>query len=173
MTLRSVIGKGSVFAVTVPRGRREDHVAADAVSSISSAFDLTGLLVLVIDDELAVREGMQALLEKWGCEVIAAASGAEMRESLTALRRIPDFIISDYRLAREETGVAVIETLRTEFNAEVPALLVTGDTGAERPRDGDAGGLPILHKPLNPARLRTLMANLVHKPAARKPRRFG
>jgi signal transduction histidine kinase/CheY-like chemotaxis protein len=174
VTLRSVVGKGSVFAVTLPRGRKEEHVPAHSGAISSGAFDLTGVLVLVIDDEAAVREGMEVLLRKWGCEVVSAESGAEMRECAGALQRMPDFIISDYRLARAETGAAVVEMLRSEFNADIPALLVTGDTGAERYREGDRGGLPILHKPLNPARLRTLMANLVRKPLPREqPRRFG
>ena len=41
----------------------------------AAAFDLSGALVLVIDDEGAVQEGMAALLRKWQCEVLTAGSG--------------------------------------------------------------------------------------------------
>jgi DNA-binding response OmpR family regulator len=52
--------------------------------------------------------------------------------------------------------------LRGEFNTEIPAVLLTGDTGVERQlRDQEVAGLPVLQKPLNPARLRTLIANLL------------
>ena len=171
--LRSVLGRGSVFSVSLARGRKDDHVAADPVAAMSVAFDLSGVLALVIDDEIAVREGMEVLLRRWNCDVVTASSGEEMKEKLAGLRRIPDLIISDYRLRGDENGIAVIEMLRDEFNLEVPALLVTGDTGAEK-WDREASGIPVLHKPLNPARLRTLIANLVLRPAAKeRPRRAG
>jgi len=82
--------------------------------------------------------------------------------------RIPDLIICDYRLRGEETGIAVVELLRNEFNSEVPALLVTGDTaGADR--SAECGDLPLLRKPLNPARLRTL----IHQSFAGEPAQGG
>jgi two-component system, sensor histidine kinase len=160
--LRSVMGKGSMFSITLPRGSREDYVPAES-SSESAAFDLSHALVLVIDDEAAVQEGMAALLRKWQCDVLTAGSGAEMMSKLIAVQRLPDLIVSDYRLRDNENGIQVVEALRTEFNVDIPALLVTGDTGPDRLRDAEASGLPILHKPLNPARLRTLIANLLRE----------
>jgi len=62
--------------------------------------------------------------------------------------------VSDYRLRGEENGIQLVARLREEFNAEIAALIVTGDTGPERLREAQASGLHILHKPLNPARLR-------------------
>jgi CheY-like chemotaxis protein len=72
-------------------------------------------------------------------------------------------IICDYRLRAGENGIEVVEMLRNEFNVDIPAVLVTGDTAPDRLRDAEASGLPILHKPLNPARLRTLIANLLRE----------
>jgi signal transduction histidine kinase/CheY-like chemotaxis protein len=164
VALRSVMGKGSVFSITLPRGCREDYVPAQS-SPETAAFDLSHALVLVIDDEAAVQEGMAALLRKWKCDVLTAGSGAEMMGKLVAVQRIPDLIVSDYRLRDNENGIQVVEVLRSEFNVDIPALLVTGDTGPDRLRDAEASGLPILHKPLNPARLRTLIANLLRERA--------
>jgi two-component system, sensor histidine kinase len=160
VTLRSELGKGSMFALTLPRGRRED-LAPPESSPESAAFDLSQSLVLVIDDEAAVREGMATLLRKWKCDVLTAGSGVEMKSKLVELQRLPDLIVSDYRLRGGENGIEVVEMLRSEFNIDIPALLVTGDTAPDRLRDAEASGLPILHKPLNPARLRTLIANLL------------
>jgi len=164
--LRSIPGKGSVFSVNVPRGREQD-VAANPVVESSTPFDLTGVLILVIDSDPAVLQAMETLLRKWKCEVIAAASGDEMRGKLAAAARVPSLIISDYRVRRVSTlsvapALAVIDMLRGEFNTEIPAVLLTGDTGTERAtRTTEVAGLPVLHKPLNPARLRTLIANLL------------
>ena len=103
------------------------------------------------------------LLRKWQCDVLTAGSGAEMMSKLVTLQRLPDLIVSDYRLRGTENGIQVIEMLRTEFNVDIPALLVTGDTAPDRLRDAEASGLHILHKPLNPARLRTLITHLLRE----------
>jgi signal transduction histidine kinase/CheY-like chemotaxis protein len=174
--LRSIPGKGSVFSVAVPRGREEDVIANTAVEH-TTAFDLTGVLVLVIDSEPAVRQAMEALLGKWHGEVITAASGAEMKAKLPLVRRVPSLIISDYRPRAPATlgsgpTLAAIDMLRGEFNTEIPAVLLTGDIGTEHSdRDQEVAGLPVLQKPLNPAKLRTLIANLLRIDEKERTRR--
>lgn len=160
LELRSQVGKGSVFTVRVPRGRPEDHVPFDSPHQVAPDLDVANALVLIIDDEVAVREGMENLLRKWKCEVVAAGSGAEMLEKMAHFERLPDLIVSDYRLRDDENGIRVVERLCEEFNAEVPALIITGDTGPDRLREAEASGLYILHKPLNPSRLRALISSL-------------
>jgi signal transduction histidine kinase len=164
--VRSRPGKGSVFSVAVPRGREQDVTAHPTTESVTP-FDLTGVLILVIDSDPAVLQAMETLLHKWNCEVIAASSGEDMRRRLASASRVPSLIISDYRprgpsaLGSAPT-LGVIEMLRNEFNSEIPAVLLTGDTATERTaRAQEVAGLPVLHKPLNPARLRTLIANLL------------
>jgi CheY-like chemotaxis protein len=103
---------------------------------------------------------MLALLGKWRCEVVAADSCTQMLEKLVTVQRMPDLIVSDYRLQGDENGIDVVARLREEFNAQVPALLITGDTGMEQLREAEESGLHVLHKPLNPSRLRALIANL-------------
>jgi two-component system, sensor histidine kinase len=160
LELRSQLGKGSMFAVTVPRGRREDFVPGEADGQIFVDRDVANSLILVVDDEPDVRESMLALLGRWRCEVVAAESCDEMLQKLVSVQRMPDLIVSDYRLKDGENGIDVVARLREEFNAQVPALLITGDTGLEQLREAEESGLHVLHKPLNPSRLRALIANL-------------
>jgi signal transduction histidine kinase/FixJ family two-component response regulator len=173
--LRSVPGKGSVFSVGVPRGREQDVTANPAEST--TPFDLTGVLILVIDSDPAALQAMETLLGKWSCDVIAAASASEMKEKLALAPRVPSLIISDYRprgVASLGAGptLGIIDMLRGEFNTEIPAVLLTGDTGVERSvRAQEVAGLPVLQKPLNPARLRTLIANLLRMDDAERERR--
>jgi two-component system, sensor histidine kinase len=167
--LRSRVGKGSVFAVTVPRGQLDDHAILDPRAELTAHFDLGGRLVLVVQSNLADRESVRELLTSWNCEVLAAASGAEMRASLGALSRQPDLIIADEPGAADSGGT-VVEMLRNEFNADVPALLVSVTVGAGMPgavRDG----LPVLHKPFRPGQLRTLINNVLHAPVEQAQRR--
>jgi DNA-binding response OmpR family regulator len=83
-----------------------------------------------------------------------------MLGKLVSVQRMPDLIVADYRLRGGESGIDVVARLREEFNAQVPALLITGDTGIEQLREAEESGLHILHKPLNPSRLRALIATL-------------
>jgi signal transduction histidine kinase len=160
LELRSQLGKGSVFAVTVARGRREEFIPGEADGQIVVDRDVANSLILVVDDEPDVRDSMLALLGKWRCEVIAAESCSQMLEKLITVQRIPDLIVADYRLRGAESGIEVVARLREEFNAQVPALLITGDTGMEQLREAEESGLHVLHKPLNPSRLRALIATL-------------
>jgi hypothetical protein len=61
----------------------------------------------------------------------------------------------------------VIDALRSEFNEDIPALLITGDTGPERLRDlerqarGTASGISVLHKPVKDSDLRDALGSLL------------
>ncbi len=54
----------------------------------------------------------------------------------------------------------MIEALRAEFNEDIPAVLITGDTGPERIREIEASGLAVLHKPLQEDELRACLSTL-------------
>jgi CheY-like chemotaxis protein len=168
LELRSTPGKGSVFAVTVERGRQEDLAILDPVAEITASFDLTGRLALVVQSDLADREDLQELLTSWNCEVLLAASGAQMLACLGGLARPPDLIIAAGP-APAENGSADVEMLRNEFNADVPALLVSTATGPGVPAE-DHNGVPVLRRPFRAGRLRTLINNLLHAPVARARR---
>ena len=164
--LRSVVGKGSRFSVTVPRGRPEEQLTTAPQVQLPLDADVAGALVLLIDDEISVREGIQEQMRRWRCEVIGAGSGAEIIGKMAFLQRLPDLIVSAYRLRSDESGIRIVERLREEFSADIPALIVTDDTGPQRLREAQASGLYILHKPLNPSRLRALIASLRQRKSA-------
>jgi two-component system, sensor histidine kinase len=168
LELRSRVGKGSVFAVTVDRGRHEDHAILDPVAEITARFDLSGRLALIVQSDLAGREALKDLLTSWNCEVLMASSGAEMLACLGGLGRPPDLIIADGP-APAENGTADVDMLRNEFNADVPALLVSAGSGPAVSGE-DRNGLPVLRRPFHAGRLRTLVNNLLHAPVARARR---
>jgi CheY-like chemotaxis protein len=114
-------------------------------------------LVVVIEDEAIVMIGYQMLFESWGYRVVAAGSADDVLANLPLDGSTPDVIIADYRLKDGQTGVAAIRSIQEAFGKVIPAILITGDTGAERLREAAASGLPILHKPVNGTQLRDLL----------------
>jgi len=153
-------GRGSVFAVEVPRAKEIHEIRpASLVSGIEEL--LQGARVLVVDDDALVREALAGLMAQWGCRVVTAATGTQALETVAGLSGPPDAVLCDYRLPAGETGDAVICRLRERFGPELPAAMITGDTTPERLREAKASGVPLLHKPVQPARLRALLECLV------------
>jgi len=153
-------GEGSTFSISLERA----NITAKPETSATTVHELPvyegDLLVAVIDDEYSVREGMQALLETWGCEVFAAASQDEILATLRQKGRPPDGIIADFRLRENKTGIEVIHAIHAEFNHAIPALIVTGDIAVDRLREVNNSGFQVLHKPVAPLKLRNFIRNL-------------
>ena len=123
--------------------------------------DLSGHIILVIDDEPVILRGMKGLLEQWGCQVLAAESVAQAVAYVQATMPCLAAIIADYRLRNHETGVEAIACIRALLKKEVPGFLITGDTAPERLQEAYASGYQILHKPVPPARLRALLGHII------------
>ena len=156
LTLASVPGKGSVFRFALPLSDAKVVPRLPRAEAPSR-----GGLILVVDDEPAIQEAMRSLLQGWGHEVIAAGSCAQMLERVADCASRPDLIICDYRLRGEESGIAAIQRLQQEFNHEIPAMLVTGDTAPDRLQEAQASGLLLLHKPVPRGKLRAAIGNLM------------
>ncbi|QJR16571.1 diguanylate cyclase [Usitatibacter palustris] len=161
--VRSVPGRGSCFRVRVPIGRAEDAEPMEVDDEPRAVEPFQGRFIVVVDDEPAVLDAMSILLTAWGCEVAFADSGAMILGKLATAARKPDLVLCDYRLRNGESGIEVIGDIRAEFNEEIPAALITGDTGPDRLKEARESGLPLLHKPVKAARMRALMAQLLRE----------
>lgn len=159
--VRSRVGKGSRFSITVPLAAARSEVTEAQALFATMDDPARGKRVVVIDDDALVLDGMGGILRSWGCEVVTAESGETALARLTAQRLKPDLIISDYRLANGKSGIEAIERLRGELAAAIPAFLISGDTAPERLREASASGYHLLHKPLTPMRLRAMLNQLV------------
>lgn len=156
--LSSEVGRGSRFTVDVPLAEAAELPAPVDAGTARLKDSIPGSFVLVIDDEAGVRESMQLLLGGWGCYVLAVASGRDAVQRLEAYDRVPDLILSDYRLGDGETGPAAIRAVCDAIGQAVPAVLVTGDTAPERLREAGESGYRLLHKPVLPETLRWIVA---------------
>jgi CheY-like chemotaxis protein len=116
---------------------------------------------MVIDDDELVRDGTRGLLKSWGCLVATAESEDAAMAKLAGPGRRPDLIISDYHLAQGKAGFELIDRLRRACGAQIPAFLISGDTAPERLREARASGYYLLHKPVLPITLRSVVSQLL------------
>ncbi|WP_236200881.1 PAS domain-containing hybrid sensor histidine kinase/response regulator [Pseudomonas pseudonitroreducens] len=158
--VRSVPGRGSVFAIEVPLVRDlPAPVAADNAPRAVTGDPLPGRRLLVIDNEDAILASMAALLGQWGCEVLLAS---DFDEALSVLKgRAPEVILADYHLDHGQTGCDAVHRLRLQFAAELPAVMITADRSDECRRALQKLGVPLLNKPVKPGKLRAVLSLLL------------
>jgi signal transduction histidine kinase/CheY-like chemotaxis protein len=159
VTLCSEPGHGSCFCIEIPEASGTSNIVEPRVVGYEA--EVVRGLILVIDDEAAIRDAMHSLLTTWGYAVITAGSAAEMLANLAQCPKRPDMIICDYRLRGEENGIDVVRQLQSECNEAIPAMLITGDTAADRLLEAQASGLLLLHKPVPNGKLRAAIVNLM------------
>ena len=157
LELESTEGGGSEFRVYVPVGENA-KVTQPSVAMVPE-FDqeLHGMRVLVIDDEKPILEALKVLLEGWGCDVITAETVESARQELISRDVAPHAILSDYRLRENITGVEAIKAVEAMLGQEIPALLITGDMNVETSSEEGVDDYRVLHKPVQPARLRAFL----------------
>jgi signal transduction histidine kinase/CheY-like chemotaxis protein len=155
--LASTVGRGSRFAILVPMADECVTSTEPVDSPHPAAFAIEGKVILVIGDAPIVLEGTGGLLGKWGYSVLTAGSDEAALIRLAERQQRPDLIISDYHLASGKTGIRAIEQINAAFGSSIPAILISGDTAPEPLRDAEDRGYILLHKPVDPMRLRAVM----------------
>ncbi|MBV2208217.1 MAG: PAS-domain containing protein [Thermomonas sp.] len=149
--LKSVLGSGSMFAVSVPRSRAPDVQYA-------AQRGLSGKRVLVVDNEAMARDALALLLRGWGCAV-AVADGQQGAELALGQAQF-DLWIFDYHLDDGDDGIALYTRLSERYMPPPCMLLSADQTGTVRSAAQEAG-LPLLSKPLRPLALKSMLDRLL------------
>jgi PAS domain S-box-containing protein len=144
--VRSEEGRGSVFSVQVPMTSSRPQLSSNPRKPSGPTAAAT---ILVIEDDADVLEGLCLILSSWGHSVIGATSGEAAVQQMLMSSRTPDLVIADYRLQDGETGGQVVIHLWTRLGQDVPAIILSDETSAERLRQVHALGFPVLHKPVH------------------------
>ena len=164
VNLRSRPGHGSMFSIDVPWG---DAALIQPPTPISTPGQIPAdALVLLVDDESAILRGMTELFDNWNIDLVTAHSATEAEHWIGSVGRLPDVIVSDYRLPDDRDGIEVILQLRRRFGHDIPAIVITGDTAPDTILRISQAGFPLLHKPLRPAKLRALLTHLIQQARA-------
>ena len=156
-TLRSHLGQGTRFTLEVPLARA-DAAPPDAAPA-APVTRLNGLAVMVIEDDALAAEGLVGLLQSWGCTV-TASDGQQQALAQMAQTGVPDVIVSDYRLRGDENGISAVNALCQAAGQSISACLMSGDTDQALITQARQAGLTLLHKPVRPAKLRSLLRSL-------------
>ncbi|WP_439106392.1 hybrid sensor histidine kinase/response regulator [Congregibacter sp.] len=127
LRLSSEPGRGSLFSLTVSRGR---PITID--ESLKGPGDvegrLKGLRVLCIDNDIRVREAMTAMLSAEACDVRAVADRQALLAELERFRA--DVIVADYHLDDGDTGVDALQWAFESLGWSSPCIMVSADDGA-------------------------------------------
>jgi CheY-like chemotaxis protein len=164
VVLTSRLGLGTRVSLTLPCVPGMLGAPLMETPELQIGDDLSGARVLVIEDDTLVRAALVGLLDGWGLEV-HEASGVTGALALISGGLRPDLVLSDYRLKQGEDGIGAVAELRAALNHKVPACLMSGDTDAGLMMKARASGLTLLHKPVRPAKLRSLLRRLLSSQA--------
>jgi CheY-like chemotaxis protein len=118
-------------------------------------------LIVIVEDDPAVRGGLEVLLKSWGADV-AAFEGyqacSDWADAGDASLARPDLLIVDFRLESGHTGLEVIEAMRRRFGESLPAVIVTGSLMSNQEAEAHAHAFHLLLKPVVPNKLRAMIA---------------
>lgn len=162
-------GQGATFTVLLPLAAPAPATATGAEAEetareppgTSHPAALTGLRILVVDDEADARSLARRVLEECGAHVVTAGSAAEAMAAVDA-ESVPSIIVSDIGMP-EQDGYELIRQVRLLPGeaGRVPAIALTALARAEdRTRALMAGYQRHISKPVDPAELVSAIANL-------------
>jgi PAS domain S-box-containing protein len=157
--VRSTSGKGSGFAIEVPRGRAHIGVAEPTPTP-----DLDGEVfrgtVLVIEDETSVRSALHRMLKSRGIGVVGAATASDADALIQQKNLRPDLVLCDYNLPGPMNGIESIKSLRAGLGWNLPAIVMTGDTRSSTVEAVASYGVSVLIKPFSADELIQLVNRL-------------
>ncbi len=164
VTVNSKYGKGSLFTITVPPGEMDVATDIEEDHHLEIVDDVfLDLAVWIVDDDVNILEGLQLQLESWGCITRTFESPDQISEFTVDANDPPDLLITDLRLRKHKSGLDVIKMLSDRFSADLPAIIITGDTGPNELRTINETGTPILHKPVTAAILQQTIATILQE----------
>jgi CheY-like chemotaxis protein len=155
-------GQGATFTVELPLMISTPEVNENATQP-EKTLDLSGLRILVVDDEQDTRELMVFIIQQSGANVTAVASASEALEVLKQSQ--PDVLVSDIAMP-EINGYMLIRQVRTwspEQGGQIPAIALTAYAGEINEQQALLAGFQKhLSKPVEPDELVQAIANLAY-----------
>jgi signal transduction histidine kinase/CheY-like chemotaxis protein len=150
--LSSTPKSGSVFSIRGFKMIAAQEVPAGRPDRPSQPGLVNGAALFVLDDDADTLEATKLLLERWGCKVETSQDWADVADASF------DVLICDYELSVEISGIDVIKSLRDQ-DPTLAAVMISGNTSKELRTAAEELAIPLLHKPIRPAQLRSALLN--------------
>jgi PAS domain S-box-containing protein len=159
-------GQGATFTVKLPLLKSSESQVLSAQSSVLEASNqdslLSGVRILLVDDQPDVRDFFSFALEQYGANVTTVESASEALEALVQLK--PDVLLSDIGMPVMD-GYMLLREVRTwskEQGGQIPAIALTAYAGEIDYNQAIAAGFQKhVRKPADPLELASAIANLV------------
>ena len=158
VSLHSRVGHGTRISLELPCGtaRPDTEVRIAPVATT-----LTGARVLVVENDASTAEALERLLRNWDAQVRTHRDLAGVTAALRSGMKRPDVMIIDYHLDDGACGLDVVAYLRRTQGWVTPVIVTTADYRAEIERQVIETGAELVHKPIKPAQLRSLLAYML------------
>ncbi len=154
-------GQGATFTVRLPLMNVQPKQSEED-KSLDSSLTLSGVRVLVVDDDCDSRDFLIFVLEQYGAFAISVASTSEALETLKQFK--PDILISDIGMPIED-GYSLIRQVRSlspEQGANIPAIALTAYAGEMNQQQALVAGFQKhISKPIEPSMLVQVISGLV------------
>lgn len=151
LAIESAKGEGTVVTLRIPRYEVESPV--DVTKKDQARNGLTEGLVMVVDDQAAIREVLCLLLERLGQKTISVNSGSEALEMLERSER-PRLVITDLMMPGELDGLGLAAEIRRRY-VDLPVLIMSGYADATEP------DVEFLRKPFSADSLRAAITRAI------------
>jgi signal transduction histidine kinase len=152
-------GRGTIVSLALLRAEQPALATTAGANNGEGNGETAGDHVLVVDDDLHIRDSLGRLLGSWGYACHACATRAEALAAIATHGGDHAWrALIDWRLGGEESGLDVAEQLREAYGDRVMVTLMTGDLDPSIEKEARNRGIPVLRKPVQPIRLRSILA---------------
>ncbi len=157
---QSSLGSGSCFSVSVDLAEDKADKSHDEI--FMNIMNLSGINILLIEDDIDVLKATKQLLESWGCKVKTARNKDEVMNLIQENPyNNPDIILADNRLPGDASGIDITYLIQEKLQASIPCVIMTGDVERTHVQSIIDQGFPVLLKPIQPAKFRAMLSHLI------------
>ncbi|GAA6154287.1 ATP-binding response regulator [Pseudoteredinibacter isoporae] len=155
---------GSCFTLQLPLG--DASSIERQVETVDFFAPLSGMTVLILDNEDLIRESLSSLVREWGAASYSANSLSEAQSLIADDALDLDLLIVDYRLEQDITGVDAMSALRDAGLVSFETIMLTGETSKDTLKRVAEADVTLLHKPIQAAKLRSAAVTLMMENSA-------
>ncbi|MEM1077705.1 MAG: PAS-domain containing protein [Pseudomonadota bacterium] len=163
--LWSVVGKGSGFFVNVTLSNQPHLTLPGSLSKITGGqLAGSGMIVLLVENDLELRRAMTLLLEKWDISVLDVHGAEEAIALLDEIEIAPDAMLIDYQLDDGENGLDLIDQIHAR-HGKLPTRLISANRSPELRAQCAARNVDLLNKPIDARTLERFLTSALESVA--------